>query len=180
MPMKRYALIVSLLFFASLLTGCDFLRKVAGRPLSAEIAQMRDSIERCDSLEAERLRVEKEAAEALEKAAADSASALELFAKEGVVMVPAKTVRGISFAGFESKYCIMTGVFSDPANAEAMCSNIERAGVDAVTFRYRSGKVLVGAAPSETIGQVGNAYKRLSGESFFPAGAWILVNEPSL
>lgn len=180
MPMKRYALIVSLLFFASLLTGCDFLRKVALRPLSAEIAQIRDSIERCDAIEAERLRAEKEAAEALAKAAADSVSAMELFANEEVAMVPAKSVRGVSFEGFDSRYCIITGVFSDPANAAAMTANIERAGAEPVTFRYRSGKVLVGAAPSATLGEIGNAYRRLSKESFFPAGAWILVNEPSL
>ena len=61
--MRVKGIILALALGAVLLSGCDFLRKVAGRPTSAEIAVVREKV------------AEKEAARA--KAVADSIAAVE-------------------------------------------------------------------------------------------------------
>ena len=86
-----------------LFQGCDFLRGVAGRPLSGEIAAKRDALESARIADSLKVAAEREAAQAAARHAADSVSALQFFADKAVALKSSSEVRGVSFAGYDSR-----------------------------------------------------------------------------
>lgn len=175
--MKRTASVVILLLLAISLTGCDFLRHVAGRPDSKELARRQDAVEQVRRLEEARVQAVKDSLAAVERYHADSLSAIAFLKDNKVPVIPASSVKGLKYKQFGDRYCVMLGVFSQKENASALESKLQKAGYGSVTMMFTSGKYLVGACSGNDFVKIRNDYERLRAERFCPKEAWIFVND---
>ena len=172
-----------LLVFGALfsLTGCDFFRMLAGRPTSAEIEGVRTEIERMeqeavkarqDSLERVRVARVKDSLDRI-----DSIAALDsIVEKAGPLLTPAK-FKGVASGEFKSRYYIGVGAFKSLANANSFKKKTEEQGYDATVLCFKNGMCVVGVCPTDNIREAQRALKKVSEDSFFPKGAWVLVKE---
>ncbi len=169
----------SVLFLMSLmlvtLTGCDFLRAVAGRPTSSDIEEKRIMI----------IKAEEEALQnrldsirlAEEKVVADSLAAFDSLKADGVMMNGPDRIGGLSNMELEYNYYIIVGAFREGANARNLFNTASEKGYSPVLISCRSGMIAVGLCPSDNIVSIAESYRGLKDEPFFPKGAWILVKE---
>ena len=171
--MKPIHFLTVLLLAALLCTGgCDVFRKLAGRPASTEIEAARTAIEaekaarRADSL--------KNAS--LMEAKADSVSAFRLLDSLKVNVMNSSVMGGVISAGEIPAYHIVVGSFRNMKNADALLEKVKASGYSASILRLGNGYSAVSACPSASIGDIADAYVRISGESFCPREAWILKN----
>lgn len=175
--MKK-SIVVALAVSAIVLSGCDFLRTIAGRPTAKEVEAVR--LERVKQEEARhqaRLdsmkRVQKHLADslALEQYLLDS-----LAQTKGIVMTPSK-LGGIGVANLEYNYYIVVGAFRDPANAQRKKTQCDNAGFPASIIAFRNGLNAVALCPSNSIAETLKNLKAVKGKSFCPQDGWILVNQ---
>ena len=163
------------------LTGCDFFRILAGRPTSADIEEIKIEIQRVeqealqarlDSLERVRVARVKDSL-----ARIDSIAALDsIVEKTGPLLTPAK-FKGMSSGEFKTRYYIGVGAFRSLANANTFKKKTEDRGYEATVFCFKNGMCVVGVCPTDHIREAQRSLKRVSEDSFFPKGAWVLVNE---
>ncbi len=170
---KSVLLLLSLMLVV--LTGCDFLRAVAGRPTSKDIEEKRIAIIKSeeDALQSrlDSIRL------AGEKVIADSLAALDFLKVSGVMMSDQSRIGGLSGTELGYKYYIIVGAFRESANAKKMFTTASENAYSPVLISCRSGMMAVGLCPSNSIAAVAESYKKLIGEEFCPKEAWILVNE---
>ena len=172
-----------LLVFGALisLTGCDFFRILAGRPTSADIEEARTEIQRIeeealkarlDSLERVRVAMMKDSLARVDSIAAHDS----IVEKTGPLMSPEK-FKGMSSGEFESRYYIAVGAFRSSANAYSFKHKTDEHGYESRVFCFKNGLCVVGVCPTNHIREAQRALKKVSEDSFFPKGAWVLVNE---
>lgn len=177
--MKRYILLLRIAVVAvsvSCLSGCDFLRTLAGRPTSTEIEVKRAAVEQTlrqkaleDSLAMERLRQ-----------AADSLDALnyrDSLAQLVSVMAPVSKVPGIDGTQLQFRYYPMVGSFSEEANADRLVAAVGADGHNAVKLKYRKGRTAVSVGPSDNPRDIYKTLKEIKGQPYCPADVWLLINE---
>ena len=175
--MKKSVIIV-LAVCAVILSGCDFVRVIAGRPTSKQVEAIR--VERVKQEEARhqvRLdsmrRVQQQLADslAMEKYLLDSLSQ-----SKGTVMTPS-SLGGIGVSNLDYAYYIVVGAFRDPANALKKKVQCEDAGFPASIINFRNGLNAVAVCPSNSIAETIKNMKTVKGKSFCPKDGWILVNQ---
>ena len=172
--MRKTAILLMLATMLSI-TGCDFFRRVAGRPVSSDIENKRLEI----------MKAEEAALQAYldsvkmvrERVAADSIAALDTLKAHGVMMNGPAVLGG--FAGEVSplRYHLIIGAFKTRSNAEKLAQKAEARGYDVELMDFRRGMVAVGVCASDRIAETVAGYMDLRGESFCPEGAWILISE---
>jgi len=171
-----------LLALSSLLifTGCDFLRKIAGRPTSEMIENKRIEVLRIEeALQQARLdslkRVEKAMRDSL--AALDSIAALEGIRQNGgTILNPAK-LGGLFTTKLESRYYIIIGSYRHRSNAETLLKTAAAAGYSPALISFRNGLIAVGLCPVNNLQNALEALKKVRTEPFCPKDVWILLNE---
>ena len=171
---------VLLVFSLLMLSGCDFLRRAAGRPDSGELevlrnemsrrmAAERDSIiavnAREDSLKAEQTRIE------------DSLRIVEAVRAISDNMLSASSLGGISGERAVRKYHIVLGSYKMESNARTLAAKASVAGYTAELIRMRNGFIIVSVDPSDRIADILKSLRRVRLENFCPEDVWILVNE---
>ena len=171
--------VILLAFCALILSGCDFVRTLAGCPTSAQLEKIRkDRIAaeqaahqaRLDSME----RAEKELAEAI---AAREAYLLDSLAQaKGTVLNPSK-LGGLFTTKLDSKYYIVVGAFRTRAYAERKLKQCNAAGYKATIISFRNGLLAVSVCPSDDLNEVLRTLRQLRGKGICPEDGWILVNE---
>lgn len=175
--MKK-TLIVALAML-TVVSSCDFIRTVAGRPTTAQLEQIRkDRIAAEEAARQARL----DSIESAQKAAAELAAAREAHlldslsqAKGTVVRNPSKaTSSPQNTAKQEGKYCIVLGVFGDSANAERKLNQSIQAGYPASYINYRNGKKAVVILPSNSLEETKNKLQEV--RATFP-DAWLQINK---
>ncbi len=157
------------------LTGCDFLRALAGRPTSRDIEEKRIAIIKADEDAVQQRLDSIRIAE--QKVIDDSLAALEGLAAAGVTVTGPERLGGISGSEPDFRYCIITGAFRDSGNARKLFDVAYDRGYSPVLIGSRNGMIAVGVSPSDRIAAIWESYVQLKNESFFPKEAWILVNE---
>lgn len=170
---KVLSVILIALAFLSL-ASCDQLRSLAGRPTSAELAQMK---ERKLEIEAEKAAKEaaRQAAEQRRRqAVADSLSALGKIESGAVVMKPARNLRSGSMELLDRRYYVMIGSFGEAANAARLKDRAEAAGYPAMLFSFSSGLTAVAACATDCLADAVGSLERLRQEPFCPADAWLM------
>lgn len=130
--MKRFlTLLFALLTLASVVSGCDFMRRLAGRPTSADIEAKRQKLAtrtdehaaRMDSLSV----VQQQFADSLAKAETQQAQEeVKKVEPEKPVVVPGETVEDMS-----TRYAVTLAAFSKYKDAKALCDKAREAGYDA-------------------------------------------------
>lgn len=179
--MKKSSLLLIMLMLVTL-TGCDFLRAVAGRPLSRDIEKKRIEIIKAEeaALQAHLDSVAREQEASARKALQDSIDAFAYILDNKVVFNNASKLGGISEDGLYdssngTRYRVVLGSFKDRNNA----CKLEKAVAEAGDFWphlvvLRTGMVAVAACPSDKIQNVVCGLKELRTKDVCPADAWIL------
>lgn len=157
-----------------LVSGCDALRSLAGKPTSSDIEKKKASIEasikaahaaRIDSLRR------------IEQALADSAAIVDSIRRSGSTILNPSSMGGGVASKLDYRYYIVIGSFSNEANAEALLSRAGEAGYIGRIIEFGNGFKGVGLSQTDHIERAYAALRALKAEPFCPQDAWILVNE---
>lgn len=175
--MKRsYILIFTVVMLT--VTGCDFFRRVAGRPTSDVIEMKRLEMIWDMEEKAAREKAYKDSVARVEKALKDSVEACEYIKQNRVSVIMPQKLGGMYTKDLEAAYYIVTGSFRSRYNADAFLRRVNAAGdFSPVLITFRNGMVAVAACPSDKVQDAVAALKQLRTQPFCPPDAWILKNE---
>lgn len=138
---------------ATTVTGCDFFRRLAGRPDSEWIEAKAESIRQ----EEEALRIRQDSLERARKAEADSLAAAD----------------SVRLANHRYRFCVILGSFSSKENAERYVEEIAAKGYKCELLTFRN-STAVGVCPTDDEAQAKKSLEELQRQDFCPNGAWIL------
>ena len=172
--MKKSLLFVLALSVMMMVTGCDFMRRLAGRPTSEDIERIR--VEKLLAEEAV-LQASLDSLREAQKAVQDSIETLELFVQQGGTVLNPSKLGGLYTTKLQYRYYVIIGAFRNRANAEGLLQTAEKAGYKPVMISFRNGLLAVGLCPEEEIGGAVSMVKKIRQEAFCPSDVWILVNE---
>lgn len=138
---------------ATAVTGCDFFRRLAGRPDSEWIEAKAEAIRQ----EEEALRIRQDSLERSRKAEADSLAAAD----------------SVRLANHRYRFCVILGSFSSKENAERYVEEIAAKGYKCELLTFRN-STAVGVCPTDDEEQAKKSLSELQRQDFCPNGAWIL------
>lgn len=138
---------------ATAVTGCDFFRRLAGRPDSEWIEAKAEAIRQ----EEEALRIRQDSLEKARKAEADSLAAAD----------------SVRLANHRYRFCVILGSFSSKENAERYVEEIAAKGYKCELLTFRN-STAVGVCPTDDEEQAKKSLSELQRQDFCPNGAWIL------
>lgn len=177
--MKRAFILLMSATMLLLVTGCDFIRTLAGRPTAARLEEIR--LERMAREEARHQAV-LDSLQRAEKQMADSLAALETYLLDslaqtrGTILNPSK-MGGLFTTKLESKYYIIVGAFRGRSYAERKLKACNGAGYTGTIISFRNGLLAVGVCPSNDLSASLKTLKEMRGKGICPQDAWILVNK---
>lgn len=138
---------------ATAVTGCDFFRRLAGRPDSEWIEAKAEAIRQ----EEEALRIRQDSLGRARKAEADSLAAAD----------------SVRLANHRYRFCVILGSFSSKENAERYVEEIAAKGYKGELLTFRN-STAVGVCPTDDEEQAKKSLSELQRQDFCPKGAWIL------
>lgn len=138
---------------ATAVTGCNFFRRLAGRPDSEWIEAKAEAIRQ----EEEALRIRQDSLERARKAEADSLAAAD----------------SVRLANHRYRFCVILGSFSSKENAERYVEEIAAKGYKCELLTFRN-STAVGVCPTDDEAQAKKSLSELQRQDFCPNGAWIL------
>lgn len=159
---------------AMLATGCDFFRKLAGRPTSEDIAAKVERI-RAEAQAREEARLD--SLRKVEKHRADSIAAMDSIRKEGQRMMPVERLGGLTVASLPARYYLIVGAFADMGNAERYSDQFSEHGYPAEIIAFRNGYNAVAVGKTNDITELYASLQQLKKQDFCPSNVWILTNE---
>lgn len=178
--MKAGYLAVSCLVIAIFtLDGCDVLRKIAGRPTSADLDLIRIEIleeESAAAAEEARQKAYEDSVELARQSALRSQELLDSLRSSGSVITPAK-LGGLDTSALDGEYYIIIGAFKNESNAQRLADKVLAAGYPAQVIRLKTGMNAVGICESDDAETVSRWLKKVRHEPFCPKEAWVLVKE---
>lgn len=156
-------------------TGCDFFRRIAGRPTSEDIAVMAENIR----IEEETLAAREDSLKAVAARRADSlATAAALDSLSHLKVLPTTKVKGVADAGNVPRYSIIIGAFSDSGNAERLASQVSSLGFPAKSIKFGNSFTGVGLCGTDNPVDLLDSYNKVLRQDFCPSAVWILENMP--
>lgn len=173
--MKRSTILL-ILMVALTVGGCDFFRKIAGRPTSGQLEVKKTEIA---AKEAEIAAMSAELArlEARQKHIADSLSYLDSIVFNVRQVAFASRHKGLENSSQEGNSYIIIGTFTYTSNAASLRDDALKKGYDAELVTFRNGKKSVGILLPSDPREAYGILLALKGEPFCPADAWLLVPE---
>lgn len=150
---KVFLKIAVIVFAAAVVSGCDFFRRLAGRPDSEWIEAKAMFIRQ----EEEAKLARQDSLRKVQDAAADSLA----------------TADSSRLANHRYRFCIILGSFSSKQNAERYIEEIAEKGYKGELLSFRN-STAVGVCPSDDEAQVRKSLEELQRQDFCPKGAWIL------
>ena len=170
--------VIVLILGCLMLGGCDFLRRVAGRPTSADLDAKRELIAAQQQAEAAQKAAEQAAqqVQAVEAAPKPDASSFAALRAAGCL---ANSVSALGLrlpAALTHNYYIITGSFSERANAETLAAKLLSKGYESELIRFSERRTAVGACPSDRVEEIVDSYRKLLAGGDVPKDSWILVN----
>lgn len=173
--MKKSCIFLIVLAVLSL-TGCDFMRKLAGRPTSEDVEMKRIEILRAEeaALQA-RLDSLRKVEETMIR---DSLNALDSIRQIGGSILNPASLGGLFATKLEARYYIILGSFKARANAESLFNVAKDAGYKPALISFgKGGLIAVGVCPVNRLPDAYTALTEVRKEKFCPDDVWILVNE---
>ena len=180
--MKKTLILVLMLL--PLLGSCDLVRKLAGRPTSAQVEQMRQEKEAADTVASVQPAAQQDVQPAVqpavpqerEQVSAREAQLLDsLSQSKGTVLNPSK-LGGLFTTKLEYKYYIVVGSFRTRSYAERKLTQCNENGYTATIISFRNGLMAVAICPSNNLEQTLKTLKQLRGTTVCPQDGWILMN----
>lgn len=159
-----------------MMSGCDFMRKLAGRPTSEDIENKRIELLRAEeaALQArlDSLRLVEQ------KMLQDSLNALDSIRQLGGSILNPASLGGLFATKLEARYYIILGSFRSRANAEGLFNTARNAGYRPALISFgKGGLIAVGVSPVNRLSDALSALGEVKKEKFCPDDVWILVNE---
>ena len=152
--MKNAFLTIAIMaLVATAVTGCDFFRRLAGRPDSEWIETKAEAIRQ----EEEALRIRQDSLERARKAEADSLAAAD----------------SVRLANHRYRFCVILGSFSSKENAERYIEEIAEKGYKGELLTFKN-STAVGVCPTDDEAQAKKSLDELQRQDFCPKGAWVL------
>lgn len=159
-----------------LLTGCDFMRKLAGRPTSEDIENKKIELLRAEEA-ALQARLDS-LREAQQKMLQDSLNVLDSIRQLGGSILNPASMGGLFATKLEARYYIILGSFRARSNAEALFNLTKAAGYKPALISFgKGGLIAVGVSPVNRLSDALAALNEVKKEKFCPSDVWILVNE---
>jgi hypothetical protein len=171
--MKK-SMILMLMVALPLLTGCDFFRKLAGRPTSEDIENKRVAIMRAEEA-AHQARQDSIMME--HQKVIDSLAVMDSIKQNKNNMIKPDSLGGLLETELDARYYIIVGSFRSRANAESLLRTATANGYTPTMITFRNGQIAVGVGSSDNIRDAYSSLTKVSAEKFCPADVWILVNE---
>ena len=188
--MKKTYILLALVVVMTV-TGCDFFRKLAGRPTSDVIEVKRQEMIADMEAKAAREKAIQDSLDLVAKNEADSIEAFNFLDENNIMIHPASGLGGILKDGlledFENafydgtRYRVVVGSFKDKANADKMVEKIWEAGESmdlwAHQIRMRNGMIAVAVRPTNRIQGVVGGIDDLRNCGVCPPDVWVLKIE---
>lgn len=171
--MNRILIALAAVMLLSSLQSCDFLRRLAGRPTSAELAMLRAEKQR----EEAEYKAHIDSLEAVKKALADSIAAADSIRQIGGTVLNPSALGGLFTTKLDSRYYIVVGAFTRRANAESLLKRVQDKGYPATLISFRNGFNAVGLCQTDRLPEAFASLKKVKEEDFCPDDVWIMVNE---
>lgn len=178
---KSYILLATVVMMT--VTGCDFFRKLAGRPTSDVIEVKRQEMIADLEAKAARQKAVEDSLALVARNEADSIEACRYIKENGVRLYTSSSLGGIVEDGVwpqydGSRYRVIVGSFRDKGNAQKKLEEVGEAGDFAPHFiRMRNGMIAVGTCPVNEIHYALAGFKELRSAGACPEDAWILKIE---
>ena len=177
---KSYILLAAVVMMT--VTGCDFFRKLAGRPTSDVIEVKRQEMMADLEAKAARQKAVEDSLALVAKNEADSIEACRYIKENGVRIYTSTGLGGLVEDELPSEwygcYRVIVGSFRDKDNAQKKLEQIAEAGDFAPHFiRMRNGMIAVGTCPVNQIQNALTGMKELQSVEVCPGDAWILKIE---
>ena len=176
-----------LLFAAVVLTvtGCDFLRKLAGRPTSDVIEVKRQEMVADLEAKAAREKAIQDSLDLVAKHEADSVEAWRFIEENDIRIYPASGLGGVYADGLEDfpsydgfLYRVVVGSFKDESNADKMVAKIWEAGESIDLWAHKikmyNGMIAVAVRPTNRIQCAVWGIDDLKNCGVCPPDVWIL------
>jgi hypothetical protein len=174
--MKFLRIILLLALAAFMATGCDFFRRVAGRPTSSEIEAKAEAIEaRRIEKEKARQKAIRDSIAAVRKHEADSVAAMDTLKMKGYKMMATANFGGLAVADLPSRYYIIVGSFTNMDNALRCSQKYSERGYEAEVIALKNGYNVVGVCKTDDLVQLYQSLKELKRQAFCPPQVWILT-----
>ena len=177
-----------ILLFAAVVmtvTGCDFFRKIAGRPTSDVIEVKRQEMVADLEAKAVREKAIQDSLDLVAKHEADSMEAWRFIEENDIRIYPASGLGGVLEDGLNyfdfyegTHYRVIVGSFKDNANADKMVAKVwevgEAIGLWAHKIRMRNGMIAVAVRPTNRIQGAIWGIDDLKNCGICPPDVWIL------
>ena len=167
-------MILMLMVALPLFTGCDFFRKLAGRPTSADIENKRIAIMHAEEA-AHQARMDSIALE--HQIVVDSLAIIDSIRQQSGNMINPGSLGGLLEAKLDARYYIIVGSFRSRANAESLMGKVSERGYSPKLISFRNGLIAVGVGACDNIKDAYSTLNMVREEKFCPSDVWILVNE---
>ena len=179
--MKKSYILLALVVLMTV-TGCDFFRKLAGRPTSDVIEIKRQEMVADLELKAARQKAVEDSLAIVAKNEADSIEACRYIKENGVRLYSSASLGGVAqddaTEGYVGQYRVIVGSFKDKANAQKKLAQVEQAGEFGSHFiRMRNGMIAVATCPVDQIQNALAGLKELQRLGVCPEDGWILKIE---
>ena len=171
--MKK-SMILMLMVALPLLTGCDFFRKLAGRPTSEDIENKRIAIMRAEEA-AHQARLDSIRIE--HQKVVDSLAMMDSIKQQGGSILKPSSLGGLFATKLQARYYVIVGSFRSRANAESLLKKASVLGYSPALISFNNGLIAVGVAPADNIKDANSSLRKVRLEKFCPSDVWILVNE---
>ena len=172
--MKKSYIILALTALL-MFTGCDFMRKLAGRPTSEDIENKRIELLRAEEAA---LQARLDSLKQVEqKMLQDSLNVLDSIRQLGGSILNPASMGGLFATKLEARYYVIVGAFKYRSNAEALLKTVQQKGYRPALISFRNGRMAVGLCPSNNIKDAFEGLKKVKQESFCPSDVWVLRNE---
>ena len=172
--MRRSYILIFMLVMLTV-TGCDFFRRVAGRPTSDVIEMKRLEMEWDLEEKAAKEKAYRDSVERVQKAQKDSVDACEYIAQNKVSVIVPQKLGGLQTMDLPSGYYVVLGSFKARYNADALVRKVKAVGdYSPVLIVFRNGMIAVAACHAEKVQDVVASLRKLKTQPFCPPDAWIL------
>lgn len=166
--MKKVLTYVFLIAFFSIITSCDFLRTVAGRPTSDVIAKKAEILEKRRRHVEDSLRV----VEAFQQARRDSLQTVKSLAECGV-RVSDVFYYGEPLTVLDHKYQLIIGVYKTSAMVGKQTKALEKGGYQCSSILFRGGVRALCPYQSDDLASMLEFVKEFKEAGLCPKDAWV-------
>lgn len=169
--MKKVTTYITLVIFFLSITSCDFMRRVAGRPTSAEIAAKSEALELRRQQREDSLRF----VAAIEAARRDSLVTVARVREAGV-KISDKFFFGEPLQPLEKRYNLIIGVYRTSTMASKQIRDAQSKGFSVSSIFFKDGIRALCLVSDDDLKAVADVIENAVAAGVLPKDAWIYEN----